>query len=844
MICANCRTANLKGMLFCAKCGRSLQSVQSDETLNVPRLVWQVGEGTPQTYLLTKAVTTIGRVSGNDIILPETGVSRQHTRIERDGGRFAAVDLGSLNGTYVNEERVEQERELSNGDVIQIGHTSLQVFLPAAFQHSLAAVGPRRLMDSDTIVAAGRTGAASDSGPITTPEPPVPSVAVDDEAHTVYDIERLVDAPPKATAVVPTNEATAPTDEALPPIDEALASFDEDLQLPDLDALDDDVPSDPAAPAAEHAAAEHADSEVEPMAEADVAVDHSEDATVRADLSPEDIAAAPLDEQAPAVPKTAYWLSMGDATRIPIDDVVSVGRGETNTIVLSQDRQVSRHHARFQLEGDELRLEDLGSANGTFLNGERVTATALVEGDEVRIGGTTLRVERGSMAPAEEPVGDDSTIRADTNESTLFVEDEDSSDKTISELEFDAELAALGEPLPRRTPHDNVVESTDRPRLNVTWGPQSGESFVLDREVVLIGRGGGKIECDIALQDKSISSPHAKLVQSGDLYLLHDLESTNGTFVNYEHLRAPRVLQDGDLIKVGKTTLLFRTPVVAAPPTPSGGWAVPTLAGQGKMITFFSLKGGSGTTTLAVNTALLIRELTGQPTLLVDLALERASVTSQMNLELRRTIDHFAELPHVDQETVRGMVSHHSTGLDVLAAPTSPQTAELVSAELLAQLFPLLKQEYQWIVIDTAATFSDLNLNAFDQSDLVALVAAPDLVSLRTMQSCMDVFTALQTTGERRLLVLNNVYPKPRLERDEMEKALGERVDLALPYGEEVLLSIDLGVPLTISTREHPFVQALDGFVRKVAEIQEAPVHSKAARGGLWLKLKGMLARR
>src|SRR5579875_2724819 len=130
MICANCHTLNLKGMLFCAKCGRSLAPTAEDEAADLPRLVWQVGEGTPQTYLLTKALTTIGRVGGNDIILPETGVSRQHARIERSGTRCILVDLGSLNGTFVNNERTEGERDLADADVIRIGHTAIQIRIP------------------------------------------------------------------------------------------------------------------------------------------------------------------------------------------------------------------------------------------------------------------------------------------------------------------------------------------------------------------------------------------------------------------------------------------------------------------------------------------------------------------------------------------------------------------------------------------------------------------------------------------------------------------------------------------------------------------------------------------
>jgi pilus assembly protein CpaE len=330
-------------------------------------------------------------------------------------------------------------------------------------------------------------------------------------------------------------------------------------------------------------------------------------------------------------------------------------------------------------------------------------------------------------------------------------------------------------------------------------------------------------------------------VRSGTTYVLHDLESTNGTFLNYEQIKEPRTLQDGDLIKVGKTVLLFRTAAGTAPPPVA--YAETRPAAESQIITFFSLKGGVGTTTLAVNTALLLRELTKESVLLVDLAVERASVSTQLTFNIRRTIDDLAGLPHLDPDVLQGIVAQHSSGLSILPAPPSPQTAELVTSEFMSQLFPILKSRYRWIVLDLAATFSDLNLSTFDQSDLVVVVTAPDLVSLRTAQSCLDVFSALQTTGERRLLLLNTLYLKPRLERDDIEKALGERIDLVVPYGDEVLHAIDRGVPLALSAREHPFVMALDGFVRKIAQVKE-PAPTRAQRGGFWLKLKGLMGGR
>ncbi|HEY7062149.1 MAG TPA: FHA domain-containing protein [Chloroflexota bacterium] len=758
-------------MVFCAKCGRGLVATSAEDPGNIPRLVWQINDGTPQTYLLTKAVTTIGRVGGNDIILPESGVSRQHARLERSGTRCILVDLGSLNGTLVNNERIEQERDLADGDVIKIGRTALQINIPenVTSVSNAPSVGTR-ITDKDTMEqgAEGRPAmpVLSEEGPATVFDMPVPGAA------------------PAAAAAV-----SAGSDAVIGP-----------------DA---------------------------PEADKTVAGDFDAEKTVAGGDVPWEELVAAAQASAPPQPQSdaAFWLVTADGTRVPVDEPVTMGRGEDNTIVLSQDRQVSRHHARISVEGSYLRLEDLGSANGTFLNGQKVTQPETVTaGDEVRVGGTILSVERAA------PRGQDPVAEGDAR--TLHMEEPEDSDKTISGVEFQAELAATGPPPGAPA---MVVEASDQPRLTFTWGPQSGQSLPVDREVLVIGRAGGGAATDIAVQDRAVSSPHAKLVRSGDQVTLHDLESTNGTFLNYEQLKEPRVLQDGDLIKIGKSVLLYRTAAGVAPPQAAayGGTAGP----GSQVLTFFSLKGGVGTTTLAVNTALLLRELTRESVLLVDLSVERSSVTSQLNFEVRRTIDDLASLPAIDPDAIGGIVAHHSSGLAILPAPPSPQTAELVTSEFMSQLFPILKAHYRWVVLDTMSSFSDLNLSAFDQSDLVVVVTAPDLSTLKTTQSCLDVFSALQTTGERRLLLLNTIYPKTRLEKEDIEKALGERIDLAVPYGEEVLQAVDHGVPLALSARQHPTVMALDGFVRKIAEVKEPAPASRAARGGFWLKLKGIMHR-
>jgi pSer/pThr/pTyr-binding forkhead associated (FHA) protein len=83
-------------------------------------LVVRRGPNAGARFLLDHDVTTSGRHPDSDIFLDDVTVSRRHAEFHREGGSFAVRDVGSLNGTYVNRERVESA-SLSNGDEVQIG---------------------------------------------------------------------------------------------------------------------------------------------------------------------------------------------------------------------------------------------------------------------------------------------------------------------------------------------------------------------------------------------------------------------------------------------------------------------------------------------------------------------------------------------------------------------------------------------------------------------------------------------------------------------------------------------------------------------------------------------------
>ncbi len=90
-------------------------------------------------------------------------------------------------------------------------------------------------------------------------------------------------------------------------------------------------------------------------------------------------------------------------------------------------------------------------------------------------------------------------------------------------------------------------------RLVVKTGPNPGVAFDLGKEVTLLGRD---VTNDITLGDAEVSRQHARLTRTPGGYVLEDLGSTNGSFVNGERLVAPRVLSAGDLIGMGENVTL------------------------------------------------------------------------------------------------------------------------------------------------------------------------------------------------------------------------------------------------------------------------------------------------
>jgi pSer/pThr/pTyr-binding forkhead associated (FHA) protein len=146
--CTRCGHPNKDEARFCANCGAPLQE---DTTIGIAPvevedeageefpfpgehlepgqalLLVKRGPNAGSTFLIEADLTTIGRSPSSDVFLDDITVSRRHAELERRTGHFELRDLGSLNGTYVNRERVDAVR-LASGDEVQIGKFKLAFF--------------------------------------------------------------------------------------------------------------------------------------------------------------------------------------------------------------------------------------------------------------------------------------------------------------------------------------------------------------------------------------------------------------------------------------------------------------------------------------------------------------------------------------------------------------------------------------------------------------------------------------------------------------------------------------------------------------------------------------------
>ncbi len=222
----------------------------------------------------------------------------------------------------------------------------------------------------------------------------------------------------------------------------------------------------------------------------------------------------------------------------------------------------------------------------------------------------------------------------------------------------------------------------------------------------------------------------------------------------------------------------------------------------GQVFSVFGAKGGTGATTLATNLAIVLHRLTGKRTLLVDLDLELGEVAVLLGVRPRfNLVDMVQNFHRMDAGLLASYIEQHPSGVHLLSAPFHPERTEATSADEIRKIIQYLKHHYDYVVVDTPKSFSPTTLAAFDQSDLVFLMVALDLPSLRNVQRGLPLLKRVLPRGlDQTRLVVNRYQPDEEIGLKEVEQTLGLKVFWTLSNDyEAVMRSINAGKPIVLN---------------------------------------------
>jgi pilus assembly protein CpaE len=219
-------------------------------------------------------------------------------------------------------------------------------------------------------------------------------------------------------------------------------------------------------------------------------------------------------------------------------------------------------------------------------------------------------------------------------------------------------------------------------------------------------------------------------------------------------------------------------------------------AGKARIFTFLSAKGGAGSTTAAVNTAIALQQAHGN-VVLVDFApIGHAS----LHLNLRPhfgVLDALQNLHRLDVSLLDGLMTTTNEGLHLLAGPQQPYQTEPTPAEL-ARLFDLLVNHYRFVIVDASSRLDPTTRLLSDLSNAVLVVAQTDVVSL---WSASRIHAFLEEgTGRNRMRMILNRYKKiPGFSDEDIEKATSCKVLWKVPNAYNVVSpAIDHGTPVVL----------------------------------------------
>jgi pilus assembly protein CpaE len=258
----------------------------------------------------------------------------------------------------------------------------------------------------------------------------------------------------------------------------------------------------------------------------------------------------------------------------------------------------------------------------------------------------------------------------------------------------------------------------------------------------------------------------------------------------------------------------------------------------GTLICVLGSKGGVGKTVASTNlgAALATR---GKRTALIDLDLQFGDVALALGLAPETTLfDLAVSGGSLDSEKLDDFMLRHPSGLRVLAAPARPDQAVSITAPMMSTVYSVLREDYDFIVVDTPPAFSSEVIATVDVAEWVCMIAMFDALSLKNTRLGLDTLELMGHPADHVRVVLNRAGTNVGISGADAVEILGRRPDVLVPSDREIPVSINDGVPITLSGSRSEAARAInslaDMFAQGPAEAPSAASTPKRKRRRLF----------
>jgi len=274
-----------------------------------------------------------------------------------------------------------------------------------------------------------------------------------------------------------------------------------------------------------------------------------------------------------------------------------------------------------------------------------------------------------------------------------------------------------------------------------------------------------------------------------------------------------------------------------APAYPSNGAAppygspVPASRTRQHVIAVFSGKGGVGRSVIALNLAMMLRQLTQERVALVDANLQAGDVHVLLNMNTSASIDDLREAVSLDAEIIHHSMAVHESGLMVLRAPLHPESAERFTEDEMKRIMVDLRENFDYLVVDMSTSYSDANVMILDMADQIVLVTTLELTSLNKVTRFFEVAGKLGYPEEKIVLVCNRVQSYYGIKPQQLESQLRHKVAALFPEENQLMVNaVNRGIPFVLFQKNHSATKQFAALAKHL--VQRANEEAQALAAG------------